>query len=239
MRLVARLLFSTVLVAVLTTAAQGGEERPWAAPPLLPADNPCVPAAEPAPEAPCWKDGTCSLEFLTGFYPKAHVGPPSTGFGESSAGRGKIEYVPLSLRLGYELPKLWFPDTCIQGKFEALFEYDTFVITGEFGSYFTGPSVLLRYSWIQPQWLLVPYIQGGTGIVFTDAYRTPVQHLIGRWQEFLLQLAAGVRVRLTEQWSLNVEGGFQHISNAGLADRNGGINNVGFVLGLTYTFGPR
>ena len=56
---------------------------------------------------------------------------------------------------------------------------------------------------------------------------------------FLLQVAVGVRFQVTEQWSLDVEAGLQHISNAGLARRNGGINNAGVTVGFTYTFGAK
>jgi opacity protein-like surface antigen len=209
MRLIARLLLPAVLVAFLPAAARAEDEASW------------------------------SVQFLSGYYAKLPVGPGSTPFNQSSTGRDKIDYVPLSLRLGYECPWLFLPDTCVQGTFEPLFEYNTLVITKQFGSYFTGPSALLRYNYVQPDCLLVPYCQGGAGIVFTDAYREPVQRLIGRWQEFLLQAAVGVHVLVTAQLSLDVEGGFQHISNASLASRNGGINNAGFMVGVTYTFGGK
>src|SRR5262249_13745698 len=114
---------------------------------------------------------------------------------------------------------------------------DVLVVTGQFGHYFTGPSALIRYNYRQPGWRLVPYIQGGAGIVLNDAYRTQEQRLIGRWQEFLLQAEVGVRFQVTEHLSLDLEGGFQHISNARLAPRNGGINNLGVTVGFTYTFG--
>ena len=42
---------------------------------------------------------------------------------------------------------------------------------------------------------------------------------------------------ITDNLSLDVEGGFQHISNAGLSTHNGGINCLGAAIGLTYFFG--
>jgi hypothetical protein len=63
------------------------------------------------------------------------------------------------------------------------------------------------------------------------------QELIGQEFEFLLRAELGLRCWLTESLSFDVEGGFQHISNAGIAVRNGGINNLGFSVGFTYSFG--
>ena len=42
---------------------------------------------------------------------------------------------------------------------------------------------------------------------------------------------------LTECFSLDVEAGYQHISNAGIATRNGGLNTLGAGIGFTYFFG--
>jgi hypothetical protein len=194
--------------------------------------------AEEIPAPAWWEDGCWSTEFMTGYYPKSSLGPPARGFLTPDVPYSRIDYVPLSPRLGYELPKVWLPNTCLEGRVEGLLEYDYFVIVRQFGSYFTGPSALLRYNFLQPEAsLLKLYIQGGAGIVLTDAYRTPVQRLIGRWQEFLLQTEVGLRYDLTEQLSFQVEGGLQHISNARLATRNGGLNSIGFTVGFRYTLG--
>jgi hypothetical protein len=240
MRPVARLLLPAVMAAFMTPAVRAGDEGSWAPPSAVPAGS----LGAEVLAGPSVGEGCCdrvpwSIQALSGYCAKAPLGPGGVPFGVSSTGRNRVNYVPLSLRLGYEWPELWFPDTFVQGTFEALFEYDTLIITRAFGNYFTGPSMLLRYNYIQPQCLLVPYLQGGAGIVFTDAYREPVQRLIGRWQEFLLQLAVGVRFQVTEQWSLDVEAGLQHISNAGLARRNAGINDAGVMVGFTYTFGAK
>ncbi len=41
---------------------------------------------------------------------------------------------------------------------------------------------------------------------------------------------------ITPDLSLDIEGGLQHISNAGLANRNLGVNAFGGSIGLTYYF---
>jgi hypothetical protein len=228
MRRYAWLLPAVLAAALLSSTVRADDEGSWAY------------STAPSPDAACcWDQGTCSVEFLSGYYPMTSLGPSRLPFylRDVPASSYVIDYVPLTLRLGYELPHLWSADTLFEGTLQALLEYDTLLVTRAFGSYFTGPSAVFRYNFGRPDAMLIPYLQGGAGIVFDDAYRRNDQRLIGRWQEFLLQAAGGVRVALTEQLSLAVEGGFQHISNARLAPRNGGINNVGALIGFTYTFG--
>ncbi len=54
--------------------------------------------------------------------------------------------------------------------------------------------------------------------------------------EFSLRGGLGFRWMITQCWSIDVEGAFEHISNAGLADRNGGLNAGGGFLGITRYF---
>jgi hypothetical protein len=175
-----------------------------------------------------FRAGACSIQFLAGGYFMTGWGPVGPD----------VDYAPLSLRVGYMLT-----DPCPNwivpvGTCEVLFDYTAAPITRTFGSYFTGPSLILRYTHHDPTCLVQPYVQGGVGLFFTDAHRAPVyQELIGQSCEFLLRAELGLRFMVTERISLDVEGGLQHISNAGMARRNGGINNLGFAVGLTYSFG--
>src|SRR5262249_1290821 len=154
--------------------------------------------------------GACSLQFLAGYYPMTGIGPSGP----------TLDYTPLSLRLGYVLigpdpERHWAP-----GVAEALFDYTAAPITRTFGSYVTGPSLLYRHTHYSPACLIQPYIQVGAGLAFTDANRAPVwQELIGQSTEFWLQTALGMRIMITEKCSFDVEGGFQHISNGGMAAR--------------------
>jgi opacity protein-like surface antigen len=227
MRPIARLLLAVLTAALLTSLARAQDAETWA-----------KPGTTQAGVAPTCDEGTWSVQALSGYEAKTSLGPGRklvvTG---SGAIKNTLEYVPLELRLGYEFPRLLLPDTPMQGTFQALFEYDYFAVTRTFGSYFTGPCALFRYNFLQPETRLTPYLQGGAGLLFNDAYRDPSQRLIGRWQEFLLQAGLGVRFALTDRLSLDVEGDFQHISNARLAHRNAGVNNAGVLVGFTYTFG--
>jgi opacity protein-like surface antigen len=100
----------------------------------------------------------------------------------------------------------------------------------------TGPAALLRYNFVQPEARLIPYVQGGAGIAWNDAYRNQHQIAIGEAVEFTLQAGVGVHYLLSKNWAVGAEADFYHISNAGLARRNAGINAVGGSVGVTYYF---
>jgi lipid A 3-O-deacylase len=100
------------------------------------------------------------------------------------------------------------------------------------GSYIAGITVWFRYNFVPRGWRLIPYIQGGAGLLSTDIDRG----LVGQPFNFNLDAGAGVRYLIGHQWSLSLEYRFQHISNADLGNRNIGINSQGPILGLSYFF---
>jgi hypothetical protein len=125
----------------------------------------------------------------------------------------------------------------IPGVFELFLDYNYSPIMTSYGKYFTGPNAMLRYDFVNPNCILIPYLQGGAGFAFNDAFHNPDQRLIGEFFEFFLRAEFGMHLMLTENLSLNLEAGYQHISNADLASRNGGLNTLGAAVGLTYFFG--
>jgi hypothetical protein len=62
------------------------------------------------------------------------------------------------------------------------------------------------------------------------------QKLIGQSIEFTPQGSVGLRYLLAGNWSFDAEFMFHHISNAGLAERNIGVNGFGGFIGFTYLF---
>ena len=82
----------------------------------------------------------------------------------------------------------------------------------------------------------MPYISGGGGGVYCDAYHEHPQRALGSPFEFDLEANVGLRYRLTEHVSLDAEVDYRHISNADTADRNLGVNSIGGVVGMSYTF---
>lgn len=100
------------------------------------------------------------------------------------------------------------------------------------GSYIAGITIWARYNFVHPGWRFVPYAQAGAGFVSTDIDH----HIVGQPFNFNLDLGAGTRVFLTEHWALDLEGRYQHVSNANMGRRNLGINAAGPMLGLSYFF---
>ncbi|MBV9122944.1 MAG: acyloxyacyl hydrolase [Planctomycetes bacterium] len=172
--------------------------------------------------------GSWSLQFVSGaqFAPTI-VGPTTQAF----------DLVPFSLRLGLMLntPQME-PGSLLRGNFECFIDETFMDVAKGPGNYLWGPSALLRYNFVQPDWRLIPYFQAGAGFVFNDIYKDPNQHAIGESFEFLLQFGTGAHYLLSDNWSLDAETNFMHISNAGLAKHNIGINAPGASLGLTWFF---
>ena len=149
---------------------------------------------------------------------------------------GAFNYLPMSIRHGWNLGNPYGPGGLVPGNWEFVLDVTGAAVTSSYGNWFAGSSALLRYNWADAGSPVVPYIQGGAGIVANDAYRAQGQRAIGQAVEFLLQAQLGLKCYVTPNLSLDVEGGFQHISNAGLASRNAGVNAFGGSLGFTYYF---
>jgi hypothetical protein len=147
-----------------------------------------------------------------------------------------FDFVPIDVRLGYMVYDPWPDGWFFRGNIEALLDLTEATVMRGPGVYVVGPSMLVRGNFVQPDARLVPYIQGGAGIVFNDAYHDQDQRAIGQAQEFYLTAAVGLHYLVNLNWSVDAECGYAHISNADLAPRNYGINGLGVAIGLTYTF---
>jgi hypothetical protein len=144
-------------------------------------------------------------------------------------------YVPISMRSGLMLTTPQDDDIC-RGNWELLCDLTGAPTTSGMGHWLAGTRMLFRYNFVQPDALLVPYVQAGTGFLFTDVYLDRQQRGIGQFFEFYSCVGAGVHCFLTENWSLDIEAAYQHISNARMASRNYGMNPVGGQIGFTYFF---
>jgi hypothetical protein len=208
---------SAVILGVSVPQASAGEL------PAAPAPGCAVDLSAPCPACPA---DLFTVQILGGAYIKsgagAHVAP--------------FDYAPIDLRLGWMPNTPWGDGTCLRGYWEGILDLMGAPVWTHYGNVVTGASLLLRYNYVQPDCRLVPYIQAGGGLVYSDAYRSHDQRTIGQAVEFLLPAAVGCRYILNPHWTLDAEAGFQHISNANLAGRNAGTNDVGVSLGLTYYF---
>jgi hypothetical protein len=147
-----------------------------------------------------------------------------------------LNYVQSNLRFGWMTCDLKKTRHFGTGNIELLFELSNSHIFDGFGDYVRGFTLLGRYNFLLPLPALVPYIQLGAGAVLTDAYKDMSQSAIGQEVEFTLVGSLGMRYFLSRRWSLDGEAMLHHISNAGLADRNGGANAVGGFVGITCYF---
>ena len=156
-------------------------------------------------------------------------------FSPDGSERDTINYMLSTYRLGVMLN-----DPSGDGWYRGNFE---FMLEGFYGSVFQGPgdslaggSLILRYNFVQPESHWFPYFQIGAGGLWNDIYEDRNQILIGKEWEFLLQASLGLRYQITPKWGIAIEGGWRHISNAETDDRNRGLDSLGGLVGLVYTF---
>jgi len=147
-----------------------------------------------------------------------------------------FNYAQTNLRLGWMLTDPGPEEGLFRGNWEGLVEVSNSIIFKGFGNYIGGITVLFRYNFVQPDWKMIPYVQGGAGIVYNDAYKNETQQAIGQAIEFTPQFSLGLHYLIARHWSLDAEGMFHHISNAGMSKRNRSINALGGFLGITYWF---
>jgi opacity protein-like surface antigen len=147
-----------------------------------------------------------------------------------------FDYSRANLRAGWMIDdpaerQFFFP-----GNFEAVLEITYSDVTKGSGNYLAGAGAMIRYNVVYPDRIVRPFIQVGGGIVLTDVYKDRSQELIGQSYQFDLQLGAGIRFPVARNWSIDVEGIYNHISNGGLSERNDGVNAGGVLIGVTYFF---
>lgn len=180
-----------------------------------------------------FREDRITLEFMTGaMFSPCGLGPTVPVY----------NYQQNNVRLGWMLDSpdsggpCTEPGNPLRGNFETLLETTGSYVWESFGTYMVGITGLVRYNFVQPNWVVVPYIQGGAGIIYTNARNWSNQNAIGGNWEFTPQFAGGLRFLIEDNFTFNLEGAFQHISNAGTSARNYGVNAYGGFAGFTYFF---
>ena len=79
---------------------------------------------------------------------------------------------------------------------------------------------------------IIPYLQIGAGLVYTDVSEKESGGLVSLPVEFNLQGTLGLRFMVNQRWSIVAEGEYRHIFNAEIQKPNFGINTVGGNLGF-------
>ena len=173
--------------------------------------------------------GVTDIEVLGGYFHS----PITTGGGH----RPEYDYSGADFRYGVVLSDTLFEHSpVLRGNTEILLDALADGVAKGPGSYMVGGSVLFRYNFIQPGSRLIPYFQAGGGGLHADAAEDRSQRIIGSDFEFILEADLGARLLLNDHWSLLLEGGFQHISNADTAARNVGVNALGGRMGASYIY---
>jgi hypothetical protein len=188
-----------------------------------------------APNPACWAPATPPIkdqmwvQVLGGalFSPTRGLGPHDVP---------RINFTPVDVRVGVLIDCLTCETGCCRGGTEFILDLTVDPVIKGPGSILGGPSALLRYNFVQEKSRLIPYIQGGGGIVFNDIYKDKTQRAVGQAEEFLLQAGIGLHYLVRPNLSIDAEADFAHVSNAGMSRRNAGLNATGGMIGITYYF---
>ncbi len=170
--------------------------------------------------------GAWDVQVMGGAYHSVQLGTDTTPY----------YFAPVVARVGI-ITDLGFQFGTLQVNFEPMLEIAGATVWGGTGTYFVGPSVLLRYNFSHLEGRLFPYFQVGAGVTFNDGYRNRNQTALGQEVEFILQAQVGLRWFVCDRISLDMEGGLIHISNAGMDNRNHGVNALGASFGMSFYLG--
>lgn len=75
-----------------------------------------------------------------------------------------------------------------------------------------------------------PFVEGGEGIVYTDLRKQD----LGSRVQFTSQFGAGLEYEIRPGMAIGLQGRFRHMSNAGMASSNPGINTIYGLVGLSF-----
>ena len=179
--------------------------------------SPAAPPSGREPKAPL-RQGSWEVG-VDGAYSISGAGGPNIG--------AVIRAFWLFPRIGYtvwEVP--WYP-----GSFQIALAPGAAFITTPAKTYAIGLNAMLRHSFlVSPRF--APYLEGAAGFLNTNL-RT---RSLGESIEFLLQAGGGFHFFPTERFSLEAGFRWTHISNAGLGERNLGVNSYMPYIGFTRYF---
>jgi lipid A 3-O-deacylase len=166
--------------------------------------------------------GTLELGFLTGYWQGNNVFRNAP-----SANRSAIYFLPqLGKVLTDEIGSGW-----VAGNVELVIEPLAAHYVQPFSASAFGGSLMLKYNFLDyGRWM--PFWDGGAGMLWSDlAPRIPEQSTPFN---FVLQTGPGVSYFVTEHLAVTAGLRFHHISNAGLGERNIGLNAWLFNVGISF-----
>jgi len=162
-----------------------------------------------------------SIEVLTGY-----------GWGELKYDKDYHLY-PLIIDFDLNLKKLtskigFTPPMLMQ------FQLETFIsgVSQPHSNVEAGGGFALKIGILPESFALQPYIKAGTGMLYMSQHT----HAQGTQFNFYEYGGAGAHWFINKNIALTAEYRFRHVSNAGLSERNGGINTSFALAGISYRF---
>jgi hypothetical protein len=144
----------------------------------------------------------------------------------------QFEYSQSNLRL--ETPYTW-ASFIVELTYSRIRQEYQNMKDGIFGDYMAGLNLMAR-NYVYENKFLSPYFQVQAGALYTDAYKYNWQDYIGYPVEFVLGGSIGAEFDLMKGLPFIMEYRGEHISNAGLSERNNGVNAPGFLFGIKKEF---
>jgi hypothetical protein len=181
--------------------------------------------AGPAEQADSITGGQGDFLLTEGFYNSSFIPSPRKPI---------FAFAETDLQLGYMLPIIG--KSFYRGNFEGLVDLFAWASTREQSGVLGGGALGVHYNFIQPGWRVVPYLGLSLGLSGNNLYEDQNQRIIGGPFAFVLQAKAGARFFIRKNWGLILEGGFEHVSNLDIYQRNVGLNQVGGRLGMFCLF---
>lgn len=174
--------------------------------------------------APAWADGDSSLLREWGIRAGGGINPSS-----------KIEYYALHPYVGLSL---WKPASQWLEKYDihALWMIEPWVayVNDNHGAHQTDSFEIgvspLFVRLVYGEYTLRPFFEGGEGIVYTDLRKQD----LGTRVQFTSQFGFGLEYEIRPDMAVGVQARFRHMSNAGMASSNPGINTIYGLVGLTF-----
>lgn len=167
------------------------------------------------------KQGTIEIGLNAGVLQGNDVGPVNT------ANRNAVYVLPrIGMVLSREMGK-----GLLSGNFELQLEPTYARYWNPFPADLAGGTMVFKYNFLAfGRWM--PFWDLGVGAIWTNlAPRIPEQ---STQFNFLLESGPGIHYFVTERLAFNIGVRFQHISNAGIGDRNAGLNATLGYMGISF-----
>lgn len=208
-----KIFLSCALAILIATSTRGGTTQP-------------PPALDRQDSSEAFAKGAKEFENVAGvfyFFDRGDNDGPS------------VDLAVESLRLGVMLSNP-HGSGFFAGNYEFLGEVFGGPIFQGIGNVTSGATLFIRYNFIQPRARVIPYMQIGAGGIYTDISERDSHGLVSLPVEFNLQGTGGLRFVLDRHWSILVEAGDRHISDASIKLPNRGVDTVGGDLGVGFSF---